>query len=125
MTVEQAPAEKQLFIGGRWRDAVSGKSFPPINPATEALIAEIAEGDAADIDLAVQAAREAFENTPWAGMSQRDRGKLIWRIGELIMQHAQKAVASLGDLRPDTKGGNAQNPNNSFRGNRNGRRLFR
>lgn len=90
MTSQQATGQRQLFIGGRWQDAASGKTFPTINPATEEVIARIAEGDAADIDLAVQAARRAFESKSWAGMSQRDRGKLIWRIGDLIMKHADE-----------------------------------
>ena len=68
MTSQQATAQRQLFIGGRWQDAASGKTFPTVNPATEAVIARIAEGDAADIDLAVQAARRAFENKSWAGI---------------------------------------------------------
>ena len=90
MTSQQATGQRQLFIGGRWQDAASGKWFPTINPATEEVIARIAEGDAADIDLAVQAARRAFESKSWAGMSQRDRGKLIWRIGDLIMKYADE-----------------------------------
>jgi aldehyde dehydrogenase (NAD+) len=90
MTGQQAVARKQLYIGGRWQDAVSNKRFPTINPATEEIIAEIAEGDAADIDLAVRAARTAFEDKSWARMSQRDRGKLLWRIGDLIMKHADE-----------------------------------
>jgi acyl-CoA reductase-like NAD-dependent aldehyde dehydrogenase len=90
MTVQQAGELRQLFIGGRWQEAASGRYFPTINPATEEVIAEVAEGDAADIDLAVLAARGAFENKTWAGMSQRDRGKLIWRIGDLVMKHADE-----------------------------------
>jgi len=90
MTSQQATGQRQLFIGGRWQDAASGKWFPTINPATEEVIARIAEGDAADIDLAVEAARRAFESKSWAGMSQRDRGKLIWRIGDLIMKYADE-----------------------------------
>jgi len=90
MTSQQATRQRQLFIGGRWQDAASGKTFPTINPATEEVVARVAEGDAADIDLGVQAARRAFENKSWAGMSQRDRGKLIWRIGDLIMKYADE-----------------------------------
>jgi acyl-CoA reductase-like NAD-dependent aldehyde dehydrogenase len=90
MTAEQAMASRQLFIGGRWQDAASGKRFATINPATEEVIAEVAEGDVADIDLAVRAARQALEHKAWAGMSQRDRGKLLWRIGDLIVTHADE-----------------------------------
>ncbi|MGR3301315.1 MAG: aldehyde dehydrogenase family protein, partial [Candidatus Scalindua sp.] len=51
----------RLFIDGKWVDSVSGKTFDTINPATEEVITCIAEGDRADIDLAVTAARKAFE----------------------------------------------------------------
>ena len=52
----------QMLIGGQWVDAVSGKTFPTINPATEETIADVAEGDQADVDRAVQAARNACES---------------------------------------------------------------
>ncbi len=88
MTTQHTRERRALFIGGRWQEAASGRSFPTINPATEEVIADVAEGDAADVDLAVRAARHALENKAWAGMSQRDRGKLLWRIGDLILKHA-------------------------------------
>ena len=53
--------QTQCFIGGQWIPAQSGKTFDTINPATEETIASVAEGDAADIDLAAKAARKAFE----------------------------------------------------------------
>ena len=55
-----------ILIDGKWRDSVSGKTFETINPATEEVITEVAEGDAADIDLAVKAARKAFDTGPGA-----------------------------------------------------------
>ena len=58
--------QTKLLIDGQWRDSVSGKTFATINPATEEVIAEVAEGDAADIDLAVKAARKAFDSRPLA-----------------------------------------------------------
>ena len=54
--------QTKLLIDGQWRDSVSGKTFETINPATEEVIAEVAKGDAADIDLAVKAARKAFDS---------------------------------------------------------------
>ncbi len=57
--------QTQCFIGGQWVPAASGKTFETINPATEEVIAQVAEGDAADVDLAVKAARAAFEKGPW------------------------------------------------------------
>ena len=69
--------QTKLLIDGQWRDSLSGKTFETINPATEEVIAHIAEGDAADIDLAVKAARKAFDTGPWRTMDARDRGKLM------------------------------------------------
>ncbi|MGE5175582.1 MAG: aldehyde dehydrogenase family protein, partial [Hyphomicrobiales bacterium] len=76
----------RLLIGAEWREAASGKRFPTVNPATEEPIAEIAEGDAADVDLAVRAARAALDG-PWGKMSAAERGKLLWKLGDLILQH--------------------------------------
>jgi acyl-CoA reductase-like NAD-dependent aldehyde dehydrogenase len=80
----------KLFIDGRWVDAVSGKTFETINPATGRALTPIAEGDKEDIDLAVRAARRAFEDGDYPKMSGSDRGKLLWRIGELILKHSEE-----------------------------------
>jgi len=80
----------KLLIGDQWRDAVSGKTFATVNPATEQVIAEVAEGDAADIDLAVREARRAFDSGPWSKMDARDRGKLIGKLAALIDQHSDE-----------------------------------
>jgi len=80
------PTETRLFIDGEFVDAVSGKTFPTINPATEEVIAEIAEADAADVDAAVAAARRAFEGE-WSRMRARDRGALLQRLAGLIDSH--------------------------------------
>ena len=74
----------KLFINGRWVDSVSGKTFDTLNPATEDVITSVAEGDSADIDLAVSAAREAFENGPWKKTDARDRGRILLKIADLI-----------------------------------------
>jgi len=74
----------KLFINGRWVDSVSGKTFDTLNPATEKVITSVAEGDSADIDLAVAAAREAFENGPWKKTDARDRGRILLKIAGLI-----------------------------------------
>jgi aldehyde dehydrogenase (NAD+) len=73
----------KLFINGKWVDSVSGKTFDTINPATEEVITSIAEGDKADINLAVTAARKAFEEGPWRKIDARDRGKILLKIMEL------------------------------------------
>jgi len=74
----------KLFINGRWVDSVSGKTFDTLNPATEDVITSVAEGDSADIDLAVSAACEAFENGPWKKTDARDRGRILLKIADLI-----------------------------------------
>src|SRR5205823_1262731 len=88
-------------IGGDWREAQSGKRFPTINPATGDTLLEVAEGDAPDIDLAVQAARRAFEG-PWGKMSASERGRALWKLGDLIgakaAELAQLTALRLGEL---------------------------
>lgn len=78
---------KMLLIGGDWMPADSGKTFDVFDPATGQVIAQAAEADASDVDKAVAAARAAFEQGPWSRMSAAERGKLIWRVGELIEEH--------------------------------------
>ena len=85
--------QTKILIGDEWRDAVSGKTFETVNPATEEVIAEVAEGDAADVDLAVKAARKAFETGPWATMDARDRGRLMNRLADLIEENFDELAA--------------------------------
>jgi aldehyde dehydrogenase (NAD+) len=73
-----------LFINNEWRPAVSGKRFPVENPATEETIAEVALGDAADIDNAVGAARACFESDAWRGLSARKRGRMLTTAADLL-----------------------------------------
>jgi phenylacetaldehyde dehydrogenase len=88
---------QQLFINGQWCDAASGRTFETPDPATGEILARIAEGDAEDIDRAVRAARKAFEEGPWGKMSASERGRIIWRIGDLILEHADE-LAQLESL---------------------------
>src|SRR5213078_3518941 len=74
----------KILIDGKWSDAASGKIFDTYNPATGDVLARVAEGDREDIDRAVKAARIAFETGPWRRMSASSRGKLIWKIADLI-----------------------------------------
>jgi phenylacetaldehyde dehydrogenase len=74
----------QLLIGGAWVDAKSGQTFDVFDPSTGQPIAKAAEGDAADIDAAVTAARRAFESGPWPSMSPLERSKLIYRLGDAL-----------------------------------------
>jgi aldehyde dehydrogenase (NAD+) len=76
--------QTKLLIDGKFRDSVSGKTFATINPATEEVIAQVAEGEAADIDLAVKAARKALDCGPWSKLDARDRGRLMFKLADLI-----------------------------------------
>jgi phenylacetaldehyde dehydrogenase len=81
----------RLLIGGEWVDAASGETFETVNPATEEVLARVARGGAVDIDRAVRAARAAFEDgSPWRRMTPSDRGRLIHRVGDLILEHADE-----------------------------------
>jgi aldehyde dehydrogenase (NAD+) len=111
-TIEPAARPKiqqtQCFIGGRWVPAATGKTFETINPATEEVIAQVAEGDAKDVDLAVAAARDAFENGPWSKIDARERGRLMFKLADLIEGEADElaALETLDNGKPirDAKG---------------------
>ena len=81
---------RRLFIDGRWVEAASGRTFETPNPATGETLATIAEGDAEDINRAVTAARRAFDDGPWGRMTPSDRGRIIWKIGDLILDHVDE-----------------------------------
>jgi len=83
----------QMLIDGKWQDSVSGETFGTFHPATEEKIADVARGNAQDIDLAVKAARKAFEEGPWPKMDARDRGQLLHRLADLIETHIDELAA--------------------------------
>src|SRR6201991_4951260 len=84
-------SEHRLLINGEWVESRSGETFTTLNPATEEVLTEVAHGKAADIDLAVKAARKAFEDgSEWRRMNASDRGRLIGRISELIEENADE-----------------------------------
>src|SRR6266849_95361 len=80
---------RKMLINGNWVDAVSGKTFPTYDPSTGEVLAQIAEGDREDINLAVKAARKAFAG-PWRKMSPSERGRLIWKLADLIDAHVEE-----------------------------------
>jgi phenylacetaldehyde dehydrogenase len=82
--------KQKLLINGKWIEAASGKTFASYNPATGEVLAHVAEGDREDIDRAVKAARAAFETGPWSKMSPAARGKIIWKLADLIEKHAEE-----------------------------------
>ena len=81
------------FIGGQWVPSSSGRTFSTLNPATEEVLAEVAEGTAEDVDRAVRAARNAFDDGPWPQFSARQRGRLLYRLADLIEQQADELAA--------------------------------
>src|SRR5580693_5820735 len=85
--------QEPMFIGGKWVDSVSGKTFPTLNPATGEVICQVAEGDKADVDLAVKAARKAFEEGPWPKMTASERGRLLHKLADLIEQNQEELAA--------------------------------
>ncbi len=80
---------RKMLINGHWVDAVSGKTFPTYDPSTGEVLAQVAEGDREDINLAVKAARKAFMG-PWRKMSPSERGRLIWKLADLIDAHVEE-----------------------------------
>ncbi|MDG3004686.1 aldehyde dehydrogenase family protein [Paludisphaera mucosa] len=97
-----ASYQTKMLIDGQFRDGVEGKTFATINPATEKEIAQVAEGTAADIDLAVKAARKAFDVGPWSKMDARDRGRLMYKLADLIEANIDDlaALESLDNGKP-------------------------
>ena len=78
------------------------RPLPRLIPATEEVIAEVAEGDEEDVDRAVKAARRAFESGPWKKMDARDRGRLMYRLADLIEEELDElaALESLDNGKP-------------------------
>lgn len=95
---------RKMLINGQWADAQSGKTFSTFNPATGEKMAEVAEGDKADIALAVKAARKAFDQGPWRKMTPSDRGKLLWRLADLLESNLEEfaQLESLDNGKPLT-----------------------
>jgi phenylacetaldehyde dehydrogenase len=80
----------RLLIDGKLVEAASGKTFPVYNPATGAILMQVAEADSADVDRAVKAARKAFDEGPWSKISPSERGKLLWKLAELLEKHSEE-----------------------------------
>ena len=85
--------QTKMLIDGKWVDAQSGKTFETLNPSTGDVIANVAEGDKADVDLAVKAARKQFEGGAWRKMNARERGRLIYKFADLIEKNFDELAA--------------------------------
>lgn len=81
---------KGLLINGKWVSAKSGKTFETINPANEEVFGLVAEGDKADVDEAVRAARKAFEMGKWPSMGPHQRARYLFTIADLVEAHTDE-----------------------------------
>jgi phenylacetaldehyde dehydrogenase len=95
---------RRMLINGQWVAAESGETFPTYNPATGEVICEVSAGDKADIDRAVKAARATFESGPWRSMTPSDRGKLLWKLADLLEKNLEEfaRLESLDNGKPLT-----------------------
>jgi phenylacetaldehyde dehydrogenase len=95
---------RQMLINGKWVDAASGKTFPTYNPATGEVLAKVAEGDKEDINRAVAAARAAFETGPWRKLTPSERGRMIWKLADLVEKRGEEfaQLESLDNGKPVT-----------------------
>ncbi|RLS25965.1 MAG: aldehyde dehydrogenase family protein [Planctomycetota bacterium] len=95
-------SNQKLFINGKWVNSISGKTFATFNPSTGQEICQVAEADSADVDLAVKAARKAFESGPWKKMSAAERGRRINKLADLMEQNLPElaALESLDNGKP-------------------------
>jgi len=80
------------YIDGEFRESVAGGTFTTLDPATNEVITEASDGQAADVDAAVAAARRAFDEGPWPKMKAADRAKVLRRIAELVRAHAEEFI---------------------------------
>lgn len=91
LSPEKVVARKgKLLINGEFVDALSGKEFETLNPSTGEVLAHVAEADQADVDRAVKAARTAFEEGPWSRINARERGRLLYKLTQLVADHADE-----------------------------------
>lgn len=95
--VEFLNGVKRLYINGEWVDSLSGKTFETVNPATGEKLADVAEAGPEDIDLAVKAAREAFDHGTWSRMGTAEKSRLIYKLADLMEKH-ERELAQLETL---------------------------
>jgi len=96
--------QQKMLINGKWVEAASGKTFDTYNPATGEVICKVAEGDREDVNRAVEAARTAFDSGPWSKISASERGRMIWKLADLLEQHLEEfaQLESLDNGKPLT-----------------------
>jgi acyl-CoA reductase-like NAD-dependent aldehyde dehydrogenase len=89
-TLDFISAPRQMYIDGQWVDAMSGRRFDTVDPATEQVITTVPHSGAEDVERAVAAARRAFEDGPWPAMTPAERQKVLWRIAEGVSARADQ-----------------------------------
>ncbi len=101
-TAEFVARKHKMLINGKWVEAASGKTFATFDPSTGEVLSQVAEGDREDIDRAVKSARAAFETGPWSKMTVSERGRLIWKIADLIEENLEEfaEIESLDNGKP-------------------------
>jgi len=92
-TTRAAGIHTKLLINNQWVDSRAGETFGTVNPSTLEEICQVQKGGAEDIDLAVQAARHAFEKGPWASYSVAERGELLHRVADNLEKHKAELAA--------------------------------
>src|SRR5664280_2839940 len=90
----------QMHVNGEWIASNSGKTFPVYDPSTEEVIAEVPDSNAKDVDRAVAAAKEAFENGPWASGTAQERGRVLFKLADAVRQN----TAALAELESRNSG---------------------
>ncbi len=88
MDLKKLKILQKLYINGKWTSGVRGKSFDVINPADESVITKVDEATNEDVDIAVKAAREAFEKGPWSRMNPSERQRCLYKLADLVEQNA-------------------------------------
>lgn len=83
----------KLFINGRAEDAVNGRTIDVMNPATGELLTTVPDGEAADVDRAVAAARASFERRTWRGMDPSKKEKILWDLAEILLKNKEELSA--------------------------------
>ena len=105
MTTTATLRQYDLYIDGKHVPSATGETFESINPATGEAICQVAEGDAADINLAAKAARTALESGPWKTMDAVERGRLMFKLADLIEKEAADLAADFGERIRFARGG--------------------
>ena len=89
-TADFVQKNHRLLIDGKFVAAAAGRTFPVYNPATGDVITHVPEAEAEDVDRAVRAARRAFDEGPWPRMAPSERGRMLWKLGDLLEQNLEE-----------------------------------